>query len=136
MWGRLVVSLLKFALERAVLGSDERNLLTALLLEGLQARPLADILYIDEDKQLIVNGKPADMEQMRLLHGHARAALDNKTLSLIREQVAILASIGGAVKAAKVEDLIFYRAALWWGQQEDFYLKLLAQRDQEEAPDL
>lgn len=115
-----------------------RHLLTRKLLDGLGALPLADIIYTDaETKELVINGRIAEVEEIRRLRETARSALNNPALKLIREQVAYIASVMGSAKAVTIDDLQFTRAALWWGQEEDRILKTLAQRlDTTEQPEL
>lgn len=75
-----------------------------------------------------------DMEKAKVLQEAARTALNNQALILIREQVVYETFTASATKAVTGEDLTFYRSALWWGQRIEYYLRLLAQRQQE--PDL
>jgi len=108
---------------------EERTLYTALLLDRLGALPLSDILYQDEAGTLLIGGRPVDIEKARLLRNAARNALDNAALVLIREQVAYQASVLGSTKAQTPTDLLFARAALWWVQEVEKKLRLLAQDD-------
>lgn len=110
---------------------QERNLLTGAILDSLGALPLRDILYADTDSQeLMVSGKPLDFEMARGLRESALAVLNNKAFNLIREQVAFEAQNLAVRKVTTVEELIFARAALWWGEQVIEKLQLLAQQTQ------
>lgn len=112
---------------------EERNLITGALLDTLGAIPLTDILYSDEG--LVVEGKQVDdMAVARNLRESAYSALSNRAFTLIREQVKYEAFIAAAKTAKDASELIFYRAALWWGEQVERKLQLLAQQTQE--PDL
>lgn len=122
-------------LKSARLSVADRNLLTAVMLDTLQALPLHEIINSDEQTgELMVQGRPLDIEKSRQLMTSAELALRNQALNLVREQVVYEAFVGSAIKARTTDDLTFYRAALWWGQQIEKYLRLLAQRKQE--PDL
>lgn len=130
--GRLVVWFVGWALRRN-LSIEERNKIVIHLTKALQAVPLSAIISENTHGEVTVSGSTLDMETARMLLGHARAALDNKALHLIREQVTYEAFVGSAIKAQNSADMLFYRAALWWGQREEYFLKLLAQS---EEPDL
>lgn len=130
---RLAIWIVGFVL-KLNLSVEGRNRITVHLLDTLHALPLGDIIAENEDGFLTINGRTLDMEKARQLQIAADAALRNQSLSLIREQVKYEASIGAAVKATSVIDLLFYRAALWWGQEEEKYLRILAQKEKE--PDL
>lgn len=98
-----------------------------------EAVPLRDIITLSEDGELFLQGKAASMGDVLGLREAATTALNNRAFNLIREQVQYESFVGAATKAVTGEDLIFYRAALWWGQQMESHLKLLAQKQE---PDL
>lgn len=129
MWVRLVGWTLK-----RNLSIQERNQIVIHLLDALKAVPLSAIIDVNTQGELTVSGRTLDMESGRVLLSTARAALDNKALNLIREQVKYEAYVGAVTKAALPEDMLFYRAALWWGQREEHFLNQLAQNQEE--PDL
>lgn len=129
--GRLVVWLVGWALKRK-LSLEERNRLTVHILKSLQALPLTDIIVASEEG-IKIQGKFIDMEQGAMLREAANLALGNKALNLIREQVTYTAFVLGSIKAEDTNALLFARAALWWGQREEYYLSLLAQKQE---PDL
>lgn len=110
---------------------EDRNALVVHILGELQALPLSDIIYVSPDGQLLVRGRSLDMEQMRLLRESASVALTNHALTLIREQVTFEAITLGIHKVENPEQLFFARAALWWGNEVEKKLLLLAQRQQE-----
>lgn len=109
-----------------------RNKLLIHALETLSTLPLRDIISISEDGELFLQGKAVGMGEVLNLRESAAMALNNKAFNLIREQVQYESFVGAATKAVTGEDLIFYRAALWWGQQMEHHLKLLAQKQQPE----
>lgn len=95
----------------------------------LKAVPLSDIIGVNADGQLTISGRTLDIEKGMQLQRSANQALRNEALSLIREQVKYESFVGAATKAAKIDDLTFYRAALWYGQQVEKHLRILAQRE-------
>lgn len=117
-------------LRKKELSVEERNLITGVLLDSLGAVPLRDILYADDT--LVVDGTPIDdLQAARNLRESADAALTNRALSLIREQVKYESFNAAARTAADAKDLLFYRAALWWGEQVEKKLRFLAQQNPE-----
>jgi hypothetical protein len=72
-----------------------------------------------------------DMEKARMLHEFANQALDNKADKLIDQQVMWVSIVNGLHNGDTPEKIYFYRAAIWWSQQRQRLLHLLAQREQE-----
>lgn len=134
--GKLVVWIVGWALKRN-LTIEERNKIVVHILTSLQAAPLTDIITVSEEG-IKIGDKFLDMEQATLLREASMLALNNRALKLIREQVTYVAFVLLGIKADDAKSLLFARAALWWGQQEEFYLQLLAQKKHtvEEEPDL
>ena len=116
---------------RGNLSIQERNELLVHILDLNQAVPLHDTIYLDNDGILIVNGRSLSLEQMMQLRESAKAALDNTALSLIRQQVMYEAVGISLFKGKSDLDLYASRFAVWWGNQVEAKLKLLAQRTQE-----
>lgn len=109
------------------LSLQERNLLTNAALDRLYALPFHDIITIGQDGKALVRGEPLSYEQALLMHDSAKATLDSPVRKLVREQVAFLAVTIGVHKQTIPEDIIFSKAALWWGQREQELLEILAQ---------
>lgn len=131
--GKFVVLFVGWALKRN-LSVAQRNEIVVHILGALRAVPLSAIISVNETGELLISGRTVDMEKGKQLLAHARAAQQNQALHLIREQVKYETYVGAATKAASAEDLLFYRAALWFGQREEHFLTQLAQTQEE--PDL
>lgn len=127
----IVVWLVGLALKRD-LPSKERNKIIVHILNALHAVPLSAIIDVNEQGEMLVSGKTITVEKGIQLRGQAHAALNNQALNLIREQVKYETYVGAATKTADPNDLGFYRAALWYGQREEYFLNLLAQVQQEQ----
>ena len=127
----LVVRLIGWLMRRP-LSTAERNAIVIHILGSLNAVPLSAIIETDAQGQLLIEGKPVDVERGVVLMRHAQMARSNKALNLIRTQVQYEAFLGAGHTARTPEDLLFYRAAIWWGQREDHYLALLAPREEPE----
>lgn len=111
---------------------EERNLYTGILLEKVSALPLSAIITVSENGTLI-NGAPVDFEKARVLQARADSALTNEAVKLCREQVRWVSVLNGLATGLKPEDLLFYRAAIWYHDQLTAHLRLLAKRDQEDS---
>lgn len=77
------------------------------------------------DGSLYVEGKIVDYEKAIQLKASARAALGNNARKLVQEQIAAIAGHRGIVEGDTPEKLYFYRAALWWGLQEEELYRML-----------
>lgn len=131
MWAKIATNLAVFVLKRASLSVTDRNKLVIHLLDKLGALPFRDIITVDEQGSLLVSGRTVTMEQARVLRDSARGALDSQAFRIIREQVLFQAVTLGTHKAEDEKQMFFARAAIWWGQREDEFLRLLAGSDEE-----
>lgn len=109
------------------LSIEDRNVLTNAVLDRLYALPFHDIITIGQDGKALVRGEPLSYEQALLMHDSAKATLDSPVRKLVREQVAFQAVTIGVHKQKIPEDILFSKAALWWGQREQELLEILAQ---------
>lgn len=115
-------------LKSGALNEQDSLLLTSTMLNSLNALPTRAIIELNDNQQLVVHGKPLDMESMRTLREAAKNALANQAYTFIREQVAFVAVTTAVHKAETPLQVLFGRAALWYGQQEQALLELLASR--------
>lgn len=130
---KLAVKLTGWLLKRD-LSLEDRNALIIHILDSLAALPLRDIIKFDTDGSLTVNDRPLTFEQARSLRESARAALNNQALKLVHDAVLFKAIALGVHTVEKTEQMVFGRAAIWWGQQQDRIIRLLAQEDSELTP--
>lgn len=134
MFSKLIAKLTISALKRADLSLEDRNLLTVTLLDRLGALPLRDMLITNEEGNLLVNGRAVSSEGQRAIIESARGVIKNKALELVHTQVVYEAVVLGVHKLRTIEESIFYRAALWFAQQERQHLEALAQMPTEREP--
>lgn len=130
MWNRFVVWIASYALKRSDLSLEQRNKLTIHIMGSVGALPLTDIIYVSEEG-LLVNGRSLAPEQLMQLRESAIAALNNQALTLIRQQATFEAITLGVHKVQSEKELLFARAAVWWGSVVEAKLKILAQKDHE-----
>lgn len=117
--------LLTYLLKRDL--SEKMKLkLSTLLLENFHALPFRDIITVNEKGVLLVSGRQLDIEQTISLRESASGALQSVALKLINDQVLFNAVSLGVHKVERPEQMMFSRAAIWWGQQQHELLKLLA----------
>jgi hypothetical protein len=124
---RFSVKLALNVLKRVDLTMQERTACTSLVLDKIEALPLSAIITEGEGG-ILINGKPVDIETMKVLRDSAKAALDNRAFNFIGEQVVWIAIQRGIHNADTPEKLYFYRAAIWFGEQMKSHLQILAQQ--------
>ncbi len=130
MLNKLSIRLVKWLLGRD-LDLDQRNVLVVHILDNLGALPIHGIISTSDEGEILLNGSSLDIEKLLLLRESARTALDNPALKIVNHEVEYIAVVNGVHKAQTPYDLIFYKAALWYGQQQKLQLSILAQRTQE-----
>lgn len=123
---RLLVKWALGIIQRADLTIQERTLCTGMVLDKLDALPLRAIVE-SSDEGILINGKPVDLDKLRVLREASIAALDNQALNFIAEQVVWLAIQRGIHNGDTPEKLYFYRAAIWFSEQMKAHLQILAQ---------
>lgn len=122
---RIAVKLAQYLL-RQNLSQELRLKLMSSILDNLQALPFRDIISVDDKGSLLVNGRKLDIEQTIQLRESATSALQSTALKLVTDQVLFNAVTLGVHKVERPEQMIFSRAAIWWGQQQHELLKLLS----------
>lgn len=119
----LVVDLAK----NKLLSNEERQMLTAMLLDKLGALPLHAKLKVDETGKVFVNGRSLDIETADRLKQAAVAMQTNAARNLVKEAVTFMAIVDGVHKNISPDMGLFAKAALWWLQEEDTLYAMLAQ---------
>lgn|SRR3990167_175979 len=117
----LVIKLLR----NSNLTLENRVLLTTALLDELKAIPATDIIKFTE-QGIVVNDRLLDLEGARLLRESAKATMDSQARKFVQEQVNLRAVTLGVHNGDTPEKLMFARAAIWQGQQQEELLKILA----------
>lgn len=120
-------------LKDAELSMEDRQMLTAVLLDRLGALPLRARIQV-VDGRVLVDGKSVDAERAQRLHDSSKAMLDNFARRFVRETVEFLAVKKGVHEYVNPEQGLFARAALWHFQEEDIlYRKLAGLEDDEDV---
>ncbi len=118
---KIVICLLK-----KQLSLKNKTILITSVLDRLQTLPLRDIIVVSDVGSLVINGKELDIEEMKIIRESARALQDNRVFGLIQDQVLHQALAFGLNSAVNLEMLYTSKSAVWWGQEENRLLKLLA----------
>lgn len=132
MFSKLVVKLTVTLLKNVTLANQDRIVLTNSILHVLKALPIRDALVVNENGRLMVNGREIDLETAKILRESAKAALTSQALRIINDQVSFIAITTGVHQADNPWSMIFGKSALWYGQQQDKFLKILAGVDGDE----
>lgn len=128
MWNRFVVWLIRRSLAKNDLTLQQRNEIITYILTNLHALPLHGIITTNTEGEILIEGRSLNVEKVIQLREAARIALDNKALKIVHQEVLYAAVVGGLHKGKSDLDLLFYRAAIWFGQQLEVQLKILAQQ--------
>lgn len=110
---------------------SKRNkiILTNLIIENLGALPLHDIIKVNEEGTLLINNRSLEYDQVLKLRDSSRALQNNHARKVIREQVKFAAIATGVHRAKDLDEMLFAKAALWWGEKEDELVSILSGGD-------
>ncbi len=122
MFAKLVIWFLK----HRNLSKEDRMLFTGYLVAKLGGLPIHGILTIDGEGKLLVRGAQLAPEQLMSLRESADALLNNQAWKLIHEQVLYQAVSTGTFEGQNLEQVLFSRAGVWFGQEERKWFEMLA----------
>lgn len=118
--------LLACLLLKAPLSLKSRTKLLNSITVQLKPVPLEEVIKFKDDGTLLINKRKISAEEFLEIRESAKALLNNRLRLTIREQVASIAGKRGVLEGDTPEKLFFYRAALWFGMQEEELLRTLA----------
>lgn len=122
----MIAKIIAFLLRKNLSVSDRVVLVNAVI-NRLEI-PTRAIITVDDNRRIVVQGKPLSTEQTQSLQESAFALANNPALKLIRDQVRFQAVDLGYlqnVDSDKYREL-FYKAALWYAQEETALIASLA----------
>jgi hypothetical protein len=105
-------------LKKSNLSLEDRTALVTVLLSELHTLPL-DNTFIVEQGQVTINGKDLDVDQVIVFRDSCLALKDNFAFKVIKDQIRYLAMNLGIYKSRNMDELFFYKTALWNLQQID-----------------
>lgn len=120
----MIVSLIKLILRIPLTDKDQTNLVNAVI--NRVGIPLRNILAVDGNRRILVNGSPLSIEQTQGIQEGAYALLRNPTRKLIRDQVRFQAVDKGYLQSNDPKVQLFYKAALLFAQEEEELTRVLA----------
>lgn len=123
----IITSIVCFLLRNSKLSLENKTKLTCCLLNKLQAIPSSDIIKTNEAGKLEVNGRELDFDGMKILREGAIMLLDSNTRKFVKEQIMFEAVKIGVHFGDTPERVIFSKAAIWQLEQEEDFIKKLAQ---------
>ena len=126
------VKLAQWLLNRGDLSMEDSARLTATVLDKTGALPFESIVDVNADG-LRIGGKEVSFEQAKDLRESAIAAINNKALNLVMEQVTFLVVTQSVHKSETIAQLQFGRAGIWLGQNIKKSLLDLAQKSELDA---
>lgn len=88
------------------------------MLNKLHVLPLTDSIIIGQGS-IKLNGKDLEREQVISFAESAVVLKDNWARKILREQIRYLAVNMGIHKSVSLEELFFFKAALWCLDEED-----------------
>lgn len=119
MLNRWLARMVVWMLRSARFSNQERQILTAVLLERLGALPLRASIVVDETGKVFVGGKPLTLEKAQLLRETSQTMLKNFARKFVREQIVFMAIHKGVHENTTPEQGLFAKAALWALQEEE-----------------
>lgn len=132
MFKRLALKLAVRLLRDPVLTLEDRSLLTATVLDRLNALPADAILKTDTDGTLVLNGKRIDAKKAIALNKSAQRVLNEQAFKYGLEQIRFAAIEIGIYKGLTTEQNVFAKAALWQIEEYKKLLQLLSGGAQQE----
>lgn len=132
MIGRYATKLAVWLLTHGRLGNEERQLLTATILDRLGALPIRAKVVVDGAGRISIGGNKMTFEAAKAAQSAAQALLKNFAYKVVREQVTYMAIQKGVHENNTPEQGLFAKAALWYMQEERELYLMLAQLEVEE----
>lgn len=129
MWSKLVRKFIVFALRNIALSTQDKSACVAALLENMHALPLQNKMSFNEQGTLVISGSPVEYAVAAKLRESAKAMLDSYARKLVMEQVTFMAVNLGIHQGTSPEQILFAKAALWHGQEEEKLYRALAQQE-------
>lgn len=127
MLGKLISKLAILALKSERLSRDDITRVTNALLDNIGAIHTQDVISFGSQGQLFIGGKQVDKEQANGIILSARTFEDNQFRKILREQVKYEAIKLAVHNGVSPETIMFAKASLWHGEQENRILNEIIQ---------
>lgn len=113
-------------LENSNLPVEDRTELLNAIMDKLQALPIHGIIGVNGDGQITIRGKEVEYDVAVKLSESAKSLQDNYVRKFIRDQVLYEAITLGTFQGSTPEQIMFAKSAIWFGQQEEKFINILA----------
>lgn len=113
-------------LKTADLSMEDRQLLTAALLDRLGALPTRARISVDDAGKIMVDGRAVSVEKAERLRKSARTLLKNFARNFVQDTIDFLAIKQGVHQNLSPEQGLFAKAILWQHGEERELYNLLA----------
>jgi len=117
---------LVWLIDRLAFSDNERLTLTNAILRNIDAVPLRAVVDVNENRQVVIRGRVASTEDLVVYQQSAENAVKSIARNLIHNQVRFMAIDKGYLQSDDPKTQLFYKAALWFSQQETDLLKQMA----------
>ena len=115
----IIAKITVWLLKRKDISIEDKTFLTAAILQNLHALPIRSIINFNEQGTLLIQGKALEMDQVKQIRESAVAGLRSVARKLIRDQISFEAIKKGVHEGMTPEQVLFSKAVLWWGEQEE-----------------
>lgn len=122
----MIVRFLVWLLRYKKISEKDRTFVLNALLESIKSVPLRYVISTDNNRNIYVMGKPLSIEEALSLRDSASAVLNSKVRKLVQDQIRFKAIEDGYLKNYDPVKGVFYKAALWYSQQENELLEELS----------
>lgn len=130
---KLFAKLVIWALEKVGSDLETKILLTNAILKEVNALPIQSIMSFTKQGTLLLNGKPLDKDKALIIQESARITLHSQARRIIQDRVNWLAVNLAVHQGTTPETILFAKAAIWFGQEENKLYKQIAQEETELA---
>lgn len=127
---RLITKILLSQLATHDMPAEDRNALISAITEKTGALPIHSVIQEKPNEDgaiaLYINGNEVDEEKRLQLMFSAKTLLDNQAYRIVHDAVAFNAINIGLHEGFTNEQLSFAKSAIWYGQKEREFLRVLS----------
>lgn len=128
MFGKFVTKIVIWLMRNSKFSIENRVALTTVLLDKLHSIPSHDIINVDGNGRVFVNGKEIDHGKVSQMRQQAQDLLEHPLRQFVRDEVSFRAVKIGVHQAMDLQQVLFAKAAIWQAQQEEEIYEQLAQK--------
>lgn len=122
----MLAQITAWLLRRKKLSVKDKTVLLNAILDTIKAIPLQSLVAQDTNRNIYVMGKRLNDDEAFKLRENAGAVLRSNARKLVQDQVRFAAIDQGYLKSDDPTAALFFKAALWYAQEENAVLEKLA----------